>query len=142
MPYPKKDIVESRENGGTENTQETVKVWIEDGVIYAVYLKNTEITLELKKEHHRLYKELVGERYMPLLLEIEEGVTVNRDARAFSKKIEEKQPFTACAVFVKSLSFKILANFYARFYKPKKPFKVFDDKHEALKWLQQYKQSK
>lgn len=121
------------------NMHESLKVWIEDGLVYAVYLKNTEITVELKKIHHRLYKDIVGERQMPLLLEIEEGVSVSRDARAFSKKIEDKQPFSACAVFVKSFSFKILANFYARFYKPKKPFKVFDDKQEAIKWLQQFK---
>ncbi len=124
-----------------QQTHPTLKVWVDNGIIYAVYLKNTEITVELKKEHHRIYKQLVGDKHMPLLLEIEEGVSVNRDARAFSKKIESKQPFTACAVYVHSLSFKILANFYARFYKPHKPFKVFTNKNEALKWLQQFKEN-
>jgi len=118
----------------------TAKVWIEDGILRVVYLANSEITVEIKKEHHRLYNELAPFAPIPMILEIEEGVSISPEARSFSRKIENKQPFNSCAVVVESLHYRILANFYMRFYTPKKPFKVFDTVESAKEWLNQYKQ--
>ncbi|MFZ5554322.1 MAG: hypothetical protein ACOZCO_14480 [Bacteroidota bacterium] len=117
----------------------TAKVWIEDGILRVIYLEKAEITVEVKKEHHRLYSELAPFGPLPMLLEIREGVNVTREARSFSKKIEDKQPFSACAVVVDNLGYRILANFYMRFYRPKKPFRVFDNIEAAKNWLQQFK---
>lgn len=124
----------------TPNEQsKTAFIQVIDGIIYATYLKGSEITIEVKKEHHRLYKELAELKNMPLLLTIEEDVVISKETREFARKIEPKQPFTACAVVVSSLPYRILANFYHVFHKPLKPFKVFNDKVAAEEWLQQYK---
>ncbi len=117
----------------------TAYIHVRDGIIYATYLKGSEITIEVKKEHHRLYKELAGFKNMPLLLTIEEDVVISKETREFARKIESKQPFTACAVVVHSLPYRILANFYCVFHKPLKPFKVFNDVLSAEEWLKRYK---
>ncbi|MBX7093108.1 MAG: hypothetical protein K1X56_00180 [Flavobacteriales bacterium] len=122
----------------TEQTQ-TAHIHIVDGIIHVTYLKDAEITVEVKKEHHRFYKEITVFGPMPMLLKMEDGVSITRDARVYSRKIEDKQPFTATAVLVNNLAYKILANFYANFYRPKKPFKVFDNEEKAIQWLQQFK---
>ncbi|HRE73066.1 MAG TPA: hypothetical protein PK637_15615 [Flavobacteriales bacterium] len=117
---------------------DTAKIWVEDNIIHMVYLRDSEITVEEKKNHHRKFKEVTSEKKMPLLLMFEERVTITKEAREFSKKIEDKQPFTACAVLVNNLAYKILANFYAKFYRPAKPFKVFSDVTKAKDWLRQF----
>lgn len=116
------------------------KVWVEEGIIRVVYLKNAEINLEAKKELHRQYLEFAQFKHMPMLLELEDNVTITKEARIFARKIEQIQPFNSCAVLVNSLGYRILANFYARFYRPAKPFKVFTDIVEAKKWLALYKE--
>lgn len=124
-----------------EQKTATAKIWVEDGFLRVIYLQNTEVTTEIKKEHHRAYSELAHYSPIPLILEFEEGVSVSHEARRFSKKIENKLPFNACAVVVANLPHRILANFYYRFYGPKKPFRVFDTVEEAKEWLKQYKQN-
>lgn len=122
-----------------EKQSETAYIIVENGIIYATYLKGSEITIEVKKEHHLLYKQLAEFKPMPLCLTIEEDVVVPKETREFARKLEPKQPFTACAVVVNSLAFRILANFYGIFHKPEKPFKVFNDKESAKEWLEQFK---
>lgn len=115
------------------------KVWVEDGIIRVIYLKNAEIDLAAKKDLHRKYIEFAEFKSIPMLLELEDNVTITKEARVFARKIEPLQPFNSCAVIVNSLAYQILANFYAKFYRPTKPFKVFTNKEEAFKWLAQFK---
>lgn len=39
------------------------------------------------------------------------------------------------AVIIKSLSVRLLGNFYLKFHKPGVPTKMFTDREEAIKWL-------
>jgi hypothetical protein len=117
---------------------DTTRVWIKEDILFVTYLSNAEINIDTKKELHRKYTELLQFGSLPMLLRLEDGVTITKEAREFSRKIEDKQPFSACAVLVNRLAYKILANFYARFYRPKKPFRVFDKENEAIEWLQQF----
>lgn len=39
------------------------------------------------------------------------------------------------AVVVKSLTVRLLGNFYLQFHKPGVPTKLFDDRYEAMHWL-------
>lgn len=122
-----------------EKQSNTAFIIVKQGIIFATYLKGSEITIDVKKEHHILYKQLAEFKPMPLLLTIEEDVIISKETREFARKLEPKQPFTACAVVVNSLAFRILANFYGIFHKPLKPFKVFNDEESAKEWLQQFK---
>jgi len=122
-----------------EKQSSTAYIFVENGIIFATYLKGSEISIEVKKEHHILYKQLAEFKPMPLLLTIEDDVIIPKETREFARKIEPKQPFSACAVLVTSLAYRILANFYCVFHKPLKPFKVFNDKDSAIEWLEKYK---
>lgn len=122
-----------------DKQSDSIHIFVENRIIIATYLQDVEITLEVKKEHHRIYKEVAGLKDLPLCLIIDDGVEITREARDFARKIEPKQPFTACAVVVNSLAYKILANFYVVFHKPVKPFKVFNSKESAIQWLEQFR---
>ena len=53
--------------------------------------------------------------------------------------INENMPYSKCAAFVvRSISQKLLGNFYLKIYKPQRPTKVFNDKEAAINWLKQY----
>ncbi len=45
----------------------------------------------------------------------------------------------ATAVVVDTLAYKLIANFYLKFNKPKRPYKVFSKEEEAIKWLKTIK---
>lgn len=70
-----------------------------------------------------------------VLIVADEFTQFDRDSSDFSGS-EEGQRFTiADALVVKSLSQKILANFYLKFDKPAKPTMIFTSEPEALAWL-------
>ncbi len=70
-----------------------------------------------------------------VLIVADEFAQFDRDSGDFSSS-EEGQRFTfADALVVKSLSQKILANFYLKFNKPAKPTRIFTNEAEAIAWL-------
>lgn len=70
-----------------------------------------------------------------VLIVADEFAQFDRDSGDFSSS-EEGQRYTfADALVVKSLSQKILANFYLKFNRPAKPTRIFTNEAEAIAWL-------
>ena len=70
-----------------------------------------------------------------VLMVADEFTQFDRSAADFSASEEGLRYTIADALVVKSLSHKILANFYLKFNKPAKPTKIFTNEPEAVKWL-------
>ncbi|MBA2610589.1 MAG: hypothetical protein H0U95_01370 [Bacteroidetes bacterium] len=70
-----------------------------------------------------------------VLMVAEEFAQFERSATDFSASDEGLRYTIADALVVKSLSHKILANFYLKFNKPAKPTKIFTNEVDAVKWL-------
>lgn len=82
-----------------------------------------------------VYIELCGNKFHPFIFEADEYVTVTKEARDNALSLEEKSPVGLSAVIVKSLAHKLIADFYMKFNKPRRPYKVFKDFNEGINWL-------
>lgn len=69
------------------------------------------------------------------LITADEVSQFDNSARVFSASEEGTRYSKAEALVVKSLSQRLIANFYVKVNKPPKPSKVFNDKEEAIQWL-------
>lgn len=69
------------------------------------------------------------------LITADEVSQFDNSARVFSASEEGTRYSKAEAFVVKSLSQRLIANFYVKVNKPPKPSKVFNNKEEAIQWL-------
>jgi hypothetical protein len=70
------------------------------------------------------------------LITAEEVTQFDDSARVFSASEEGSKYSVAEAFVVKSLSQRLIANFYVKVNKPPIPSKVFNSEKEAIKWLE------
>ncbi|MDF2449327.1 MAG: hypothetical protein K0R26_1831 [Bacteroidota bacterium] len=80
----------------------------------------------------------LGARVLPVLVLCAEQASTNIDLlNTLSKKAFN--PYSSADAFVlKSMSQKILANFYLKINKPERPTKFFNDSETALTWLKKF----
>ncbi len=109
-----------------------------DGIIHVYFKPNTHITVELQKEMLSAYFELT-DISRPFIFEGGEFVSLSKEARLNAIQIEPISPVGASAVIVKNLGQRIIADYYYRFNKPKKPLRVFKCFNEAATWLNSLK---
>lgn len=88
----------------------------------------------------RVINDVLGDlnegREMLTLISAEEVTQFDDSARVFSASAEGTMYTKAEAIVVKSLSQRLIANFYVKVNKPLKPSKVFNSEKEAIKWLE------
>jgi hypothetical protein len=106
-----------------------------DGIAVVKFQKNVVLDVPLQIRLLVAYNELVGNKLTPFLFEAEEGVTITKEARDNATNLEEESPCMASAVVVQNIAYAMIANFYMKFNKPKRPYKVFNNKPEAVDWL-------
>jgi hypothetical protein len=75
-----------------------------------------------------------GRQCLVLML-ADEISSVNKEAMIFSASEEGLRYTIADALVVKSIRQRIMANVYLKFFKPKKPTRIFTSESEAVKWL-------
>lgn len=112
----------------------------ENGLIYVVFKEGTDITIDLLEEMIDVYNQITGGKHLPFLYEVEPYVTISKEARDYSVKIEKRKPISASAVYVDNIAYAIIVNFYMKFNRPHKPFKMFNKRDEAIKWLLSYQE--
>lgn len=120
---------------------DTPKVYLalrKDGIGYLFLKDNTELNIELQTELLKLYDELNNKKLTPFIFEAGEGVTITKEARDNATLIEDISALKASAVVVDNLAYRMIANFYMTFNKPKRPYKVFGKREDAIAWLKQF----
>lgn len=111
----------------------------DQGIMFVLIKPGTHITPEVQEGFLELYNRVNPEGKVPFLFEAGEFITVSKEAIDNAYDLEFRAPLSASALIITNLAQKILADFYYKFKKPYKPLKVFRNKEEAIKWLQQYK---
>lgn len=104
-----------------------------DGIVHIHIRANTLVTVELQREMEVAYSEATDIK-RPFIFTGEEFVSVTTEARKNSIKMEMRVPAVGSAMVVRNLAQKILADYYYRFNKPKKPYKVFRRFEDAVEW--------
>lgn len=111
------------------------------GIIHYTYLPNSEVDEVEHQINHNAIIELVGkDKKYPVIIDGDEFVNVTAEARKLIRTLEPLIPVTARALVIKSLSQRILANFYIHFHKPIVPTKIFTNYEDALIYLNSLKE--
>lgn len=107
----------------------------DDGIIHVFYKEHTELDVKLQLEMLDVYIELCENKPYPFIFEAEEYITVTKEARDNALSLEDKSPLAVSAILVKNLAHKLIADFYLKFNKPRRPYKVFKNFEEGVDWL-------
>lgn len=108
--------------------------------IYHVFLKDRAIIdiplqLVMAEYYHQITK---GEDGL-FIFEAGHMCNVTKQARENAIKLEDSTPVCASVVYVQNLVYKMIANFFNRFNKPKQPYLVVTNFDEGIKWLKSLK---
>lgn len=106
-----------------------------NGIVYVYFKQGTEIDVEFQEKLLSAYNTITKGKLHPFIFHAEEEISVTKEARDNAIIIEERSPVAKSAVIVKNIAHKLIANFYIKFNKPKRPYKVFKDVQEAEQWL-------
>lgn len=107
------------------------------GFYYLNVREGEEFTLEDFGKVVRYVQSSCNSLKAPFLVEFGYGCT-------FAEGVEEHLSTwpdrfsTADALVIKSYAHKLIAKFYMRHFNPATPTQIFDNKKEALQWLQNY----
>lgn len=107
----------------------------DDGIIHVFYKEHAELDVKLQLEMLDVYIELCENKPYPFIFEAEEYITVTKEARDNALSLEDKSPLAVSAILVKNLAHKLIADFYLKFNKPRRPYKVFKNFEEGVDWL-------
>lgn len=108
---------------------------ISNNIVYVHLKDNCEININWQEKMLKVYEEITEGKRMHFLFTAGDGVSITKEARDNATKIEDQSLIGASAVVVDNLAYKLIANFYLKFNKPKRPYKVFSNKSEAVLWL-------
>lgn len=108
-------------------------------IVYVTFKDDCTLDIPLQMRLLDYYRDITGGKLMHFLFMAAENVSITKEARDNAVKIEDQSMLGASAVVVDSLPYKLIANFYLKFNKPKRPYKVFSKDEDAIKWLKTIK---
>lgn len=114
---------------------EAIIIIRDDGIISIEYKENTEINVELQDKLYVIFRKICSDGERPFLFKAMDHCQVTPEAKINAIKKEDIFPGSATAVVAQSLAYKLIANFYVKVKRPKKPFRVFNDEDAAVEWL-------
>jgi hypothetical protein len=106
-----------------------------DGILHVLYKDNVEITVDLQHELNTIFKAFCMNG--PKLFIFQAGIncSINKSARDNAIAMQDQVPAIAYVVFAQNMVYKMIANFYYKFNKPKQPFNVVTDFNSGIYWL-------
>ena len=117
---------------------ENSKIWIENGIMN-VSFKIPSVDAASAKFIAATRIRYCNEKSYPTVIDIREVKSVTKEARETLAVDEGIKFVSACAMLINSPVSKIIGNFFLTINKPSLPNRIFTDREEALKWLQQFK---
>lgn len=110
----------------------------EDGIVHVHYNKNIILDIPLQLNMLAKFNEITEGKLTPFLFTAADGINVTPEARDNAIKIEEDAPCYGTAVVVNNIAYVLIANFYLKYNKPKRPYKVFKNEAAAIEWLKTF----
>ncbi|MFN6944672.1 MAG: hypothetical protein ACK4ND_06970 [Cytophagaceae bacterium] len=113
---------------------------IQDGILYAKYLKPTTVDLNITKKSFKDRNKLTQGKAYPILGDVKNVKYWTREAQLFHSTTEYSESVKALALIIKNPVGGFLINFYLTCFPKLFPVKTFTSESEALTWLQKYKE--
>lgn len=111
---------------------------IENGVLYFIYKKDTELDLEAAKKVVEDRISLQRGTPYPVICDIRGLKNVDKTARDYLAR-EGSTLVKAVALIMDSPAYQFMANFYLKVSKPSVPTRMFSKMEEALAFVEKYK---
>lgn len=108
-------------------------------IVYVTFKDNCNLDIPLQMRLLDYYYDITDGKLMHFMFFAAENVSLSKEARDNAVKIEDQSMLGATAVVVDTLAYKLIANFYLKFNKPKRPYKVFSKEEDAIRWLKTIK---
>ncbi len=108
---------------------------IADKILHIKLDSDALVTLEDMHGYMECIREEFGGEAFANLVEFGSLTNVTKEAREYAAQPESNELTIADAFILKSLSQRILGNFYLKMDKPVKPTKLFGDIESAREWL-------
>lgn len=108
-------------------------------IVYVLFKDNCVIDVDFQMRLLDYYIDITNGKLMAFIFLAAENVSVTKEARDNAILIENQSMVGASALIVTNLAYKIIANFYMKVNKPKRPLKAFGNEEEAINWLQTLK---
>lgn len=106
-----------------------------DGIAHVTFKKGAVLDLDLQKKMLDINAKITGGKKTNFIFDAEENVIITKEARDYAITIEDLTVTKATAVVANNLAYRIIANFYLKFNKPKTHFKVVDTFENGIAWL-------
>jgi hypothetical protein len=117
---------------------EIFEYWFEDEILFARFLKPTEINLEIGTEFLKTRLEISNDNKQYWCYDISNVKSMTKESRDHSER-EGQEGLHACAVIVNSHLTKFIFNIFFKLKSIVIPFKSFVSKEEAVSWLKSIK---
>lgn len=108
-------------------------------IVYVLFKDNCTLDVPLQLRLLDYYRDITEGKLMHFLFFAAENVSITKEARDNAILIEDQSMVGASAIIVNNLAYKIIANFYMKVNKPKRPLKAFGNEEDAIKWLETIK---
>ena len=112
---------------------------LDNDIVHYTFLADSEICENEHQQNHHALIALIGtNKKLPLLIDAEGQTSITPEGRSLVRKLEPLAPISKRAIVIKTLSDRMLANFYITFHKPFVPTKIFNNCEDAKKWLSEF----
>jgi hypothetical protein len=108
-------------------------------IVYVLFKDHCTFDVDLQMRLIDYYRDITENKLMCFIFLAADNVTFTKEARDNAILIEDQSMVGASALVVSSLAYKIIANFYMKVQKPKRPLKAFGNENDAVAWLQTIK---
>lgn len=83
--------------------------------------------------------DLAGRRRLPVLVDLRGIRSQSREARDYLSSSEIEPRFAAVALLIASPVSQVIGNFFMRLRTQPVPTRLFDDEHQAVEWLLEFR---
>ncbi len=115
-----------------------IKFWIEDGILYSQFKKQTIVDIEKIKTLIGLRTEISDGEKQYWCYDFDGIKSYDKEARDYDEK-NGQEYLHACAVIFNSHIAKFTFNTFMKLKKPLIPLKGFTKKEDAVNWLKELK---
>lgn len=118
-----------------EETESAYISMCSDGIIRVLFKRDKEISPSVLKPLFEKFNEMVQGVSYPFIYFTEDGsVVFTTEGNTYSKQNQHVFPKICSAFVTKSLSQRLIANFYLKINKPSNPSRLFKSQDEAEIW--------
>lgn len=114
----------------------TQKIWLDgEGIVHAKLKPHLALGLADAREAVRAIGQLCGGKPSPVLVDMTELLSMDRDARQYFAGAETARVESAVAILIRSPLSRAIGNFFMGLNKPLFPTRLFTSEQDALAWL-------